>query len=288
MTKTTLIKSSSVALGLISLALFSGVAYAEETNTANIGQPPPAIQTTRPPENSTAFINTIHPIPALPPQKNGSDSAKPHFANLKEEANSLIDNRLAELQNITARIQATTRLQDNEKQSLLTDIQAATTQLTQLKATLTTSASDSATRQTIKAQYSSLRLQPNLSQKLNLIIITDDLMTVISKVQTYLQSHILEATGSTSLSNLSAKLTTDTNTIQIDQALLLNTAISSSSAQTTFQKVRSDLTGIKNDLSGLRSNLKVSTKLATPSGQTKPPLVEPNHPVATHSSTEVQ
>lgn len=230
-----------------------------------------------------AFSNFIFSLPAnAQGRKDASLAAtkqEAQLTNTKTRANKLIENRIASLNRLLARIQNDKKLSDNEKSSLSADVQNAIAGLQALKAKIEADTNTTDVKADAK-KIIDYKVYSFLEPKIRLLLTIDNLETLsqnVADISSRLQTLIddLKSQGKdttvlqTLLTDINTRLSDINSRLSSDKQKVLAVSVSSANQQTFVEvrqdlaKVRADFARIRNDIAQMRNTFRISLKNLT-------------------------
>ncbi len=203
-----------------------------------------------------------------------------NLQELKQRADKAIDNRIAELNRLSTRIQNDTRLSADEKTSLTTDINTDISGLTSLKTKIDADTDITTARADAKTIVTNYRIFMVLVPKIRLLITIDNLSALDTKLQGLapkLQDLInnLKTQGKdvttlqASLDDMNSRHNDISTRLVTDKTKVQGVSINDfATAHSTFVSVRQDLAQnvrasfaqIRHDIAQMREDFKINIK----------------------------
>lgn len=190
-----------------------------------------------------------------------------NLAKLQEKAAHMIDERIANLNNLITRITNDKRLSPTDKTNFITDIQTTITSLTNLKAKILADTDITTARADAKSIVTSYHIYLIFEPKERLSVIIDNLLTVTTNVQglmtqvqgmlTTLQSQGKDITALQALvTDINSKLSDASTKLNADKTTLGGISVTQdpATAKTVFTQVRTDLASVRQDFAAIRAD----------------------------------
>lgn len=250
--------------------------------------------------------NLINDVNKFQNQASKTASTKERrLADVIKKADTLITTRINNLNNLTTRIQNDPRLTADQKTNLTSQVQSAISGLTSLKAKIDAD-TDAATALTDAKQiFTNYRVYEEFEPKIRFLILLNNLSSTSAKIQSLmpqlqnlvnnLQSQGKDVSGLTLLLvDINAQLQTINSAITPDMVTVSALTPSSTSPQTTFQQVKSDIqnirkefTKIKDDMTKMRVIFKqLILPSAKPEGSVSPTSTPSSSPLASPATSQ--
>ncbi|HXS15416.1 MAG TPA: hypothetical protein VN711_04760 [Candidatus Saccharimonadales bacterium] len=181
-------------------------------------------------------------------------------------ANTMIQNRIADLQKLTTRLTSDKRLPSSDKDSMTTSLTTTITDLKNLQAKIDADTDSTTARDDRKSIVTGYKIYAIYEPRTRLLVIIDNLQTsantvgsLSARLQTLLNT--LQSQGKNvtsaqnSLNDMNSQLSKINTSLTADKSLITNVTISTQNPQSVFVTVRQNLSNLRFDFAQIRLDI---------------------------------